>query len=142
MIDREAIHAALFARLRAVPGFTSASRRLKHWNDVPHEEQPALFQAHRDEDARHETGKPTIWRLPFDVYVYTWTPEPEVPAATMNPLLDAVCAALAPNVAQGQRNTLGGLVHDCRINGRIETDEGTLGSQSVCIIPVEILVAD
>lgn len=142
MIDREAIHAALFARLSAIPGLNTASRRLKHWNDVPKEEQPALFQSKRDEDAQHETGKPTIWRLPFDVYVYTWTPEPDVPATAMNAMLDAVCAALAPNVAQGQRNTLGGLVHDCRIVGRIETDEGTLGSQSVSIIPVEVLVHD
>ena len=40
-MNRETIHAALFARLSAVPGFVTASRRLKHWSDTPGGEQPA-----------------------------------------------------------------------------------------------------
>ena len=31
---------------------------------------------------------------------------------------------------------------DCRIEGKIETDAGVLGAQSVAIIPLVILVAD
>jgi hypothetical protein len=36
---------------------------------------------------------------------------------------------------------LGGLVQHCWIAGRITTDEGVLGGQSVAIVPVEILVS-
>jgi len=142
MINREAIHAALFARLQGVPGLKVSSRRLKHWNDVPPEMQPALYQSSTGQEAKHETGRPTIWRLSFDIYLYTNTPEPAAPASTMNPILDAVCAALAPTAVEGTRCTLGGLVHDCRISGKVETDEGTLGAQSVSIIPVEVVAVD
>jgi len=102
----------------------------------------SAYQSSTGQEAKHETGKPTIWRLSFDIYLYTNTPEPAVPASTMNPILDAVCAALAPTAVEGTRCTLGGLVHDCRISGKVETDEGTLGAQSVSIIPVEVVAVD
>ena len=40
------------------------------------------------------------------------------------------------------KQTLGGLVHDCRIAGDIETDEGRLGDQAVAIIPIEMMSRD
>ena len=38
--------------------------------------------------------------------------------------------------------TLDGLVMGCRIDGKIETDEGALGAQSVAIVPITVLTAD
>ena len=58
----------------------------------------------------------------------------------LNPLLDAVEAALAPDPV-GHVQTLGGLVSHCWIAGRIQTDEGVPGGQAVAIVPVEILVS-
>jgi hypothetical protein len=60
----------------------------------------------------------------------------------LNPLLDAIAAALAPTGADlvAGAQTLGGLVKHCWISGAIETDEGALGGQAVAIVPVEILV--
>ena len=62
----------------------------------------------------------------------------------LNPLLDAVVAALAPGGADLAVNaqTLGGLVSHCWLAGKIETDEGALGGQAVAILPVEIVLAN
>jgi len=57
---------------------------------------------------------------------------------TLNNEVDAIVAALDREPASGMQ-TLGGLVHDCRIAGDIETDEGRLGQQAVAIIPIEII---
>jgi len=137
MIQREPIYAALFALLAASGGYVTTSRRLLHWNDVSKEQQPALFQAQRNELAKTDTGKPTVWTLNVDVYVYVRTDGGAPPGPILNPLLDAIEAALAP--AGSNVQTLGGLVHYARIDGAIETDEGTLGDQAVAIIPISIL---
>lgn len=138
-IQRESIYAALFAKLAGSASYTTASRRLRHWNDVPTEQQPALFMAQRNEVAKTVRGLPTEWTLTVDVYVYARTDGGLDPGPIINPLVDAIEAALAPTIEQVQ--TLGGLVHWCRIEGAIETDEGTLGDQLVAIIPVSIYVS-
>lgn len=143
MIQREPIYAALYARLSAVAGLVTKSRRLKHWADTPAEEQPALFQSQVREVATASTSLPTQWALHLDVYVYVRASLDSAPSEVLNPLLDSICAALAQDGAgPNGRCTLGGLVHNARISGSIETDEGTLGEQAVAIIPVEILVND
>jgi hypothetical protein len=142
VIQREAIYAALFAKLQAIPDLATCSRRLRHWADVTSAEQPAIFQAQRNEQAIQDTGKPTTWKLMVDVYLYVKAPTTDAPAQYLNPLLDAICAALGPENPIANRCTLGGLVHYARIAGQIETDEGTLGDQAVAIVPIEILVTD
>lgn len=142
MINREDIAAALWVRLSAIPGLATKSRRLKHWNDVPARMRPALFMAQRGQVAATQTGQPTIWRLSFDVYIYVHTPEPQVPASALNAILDGVAGALAPDAGISGRCTLDGLVHYARIEGGIETDEGTLGDTAVAIVPIEILTTD
>ena len=62
----------------------------------------------------------------------------------LNPLLDAIEAALAPQAGgdlAANVVTLGGLAYQAWINGKIETDEGTLGGQSVAIVPIRIVVS-
>lgn len=138
-MNREPLYAALFARLAAIPGLKTASRRLRHWSDVGASEQPALFLAQKSETAQTVTGQPTRWALTADVYLYVNTPAPQSPGQAMNPLLDAIEAALAPDSPARNANTLGGLAQYCRIEGAIETDEGTLGDQAVAIVPIQIL---
>lgn len=137
-MNREAIYAALFAKLAAVPGLKTSSRRLLHWSDVGQGDQPALFQAQKTETAQIVSGQATRWTLAVDVYLYVKTPPPDSPGTVLNPLLDAIEAALVPDNPIKNTNTLGGLVHHCWIEGAIETDEGTLGDQAVAIIPVLI----
>lgn len=139
-MTREPVYAALFALLSGAAPFVTASRRLRHWSDVGPAEQPALFVVQKSETAERRAGLPAKWRASADVYVYAHAPDDETaPATVLNPLLDAIEAALAP---QSAVQTLGGLAAHAWIAGKIETDEGVLGGQAVAIVPIEMLVAD
>lgn len=142
MITREQIYAALFARLAAVPGLVTTSRILKHWADVPAEMQPALYMAQVREVPVTQTAEPTKWRLTVDVYVYVRTGGGQVPGTVLNPILDAIEAALPRHPVSGRHYDLGVPgVEWARIEGAIDTDEGTLGEQAVAIVPIQILAA-
>lgn len=138
---REPIYAALFALLQNAAPFVTASRRLRHWSDVAAPEQPALFMIQKSETAEERRPLPAKWRALVDLYLYAQAPDDTTPPAeVMNPLLDAVETALAPDPVSHVQ-TLGGLAQHCWIAGRIETDEGVLGGQTVAIVPIEILVS-
>lgn len=141
-MNREPIYAALFDKVANIPGIVTSSRCLRHWNDVNPAEQPALFQTQKGEDAVIKDGFPTKWLIGADLYLYCHTGnDPDaVPSTELNNLLDAIEEALKPDFTGYQ--TLGGLVFDCRIDGKIETDEGLLGPQSVAIIPIKIKVVN
>ncbi|HEX5319802.1 MAG TPA: hypothetical protein VFW46_11630 [Stellaceae bacterium] len=142
MTGREAIYAALFERVAAAGGFVTIGRRLRHWSDVTPAEQPALFMSQKTEAAAVKAlGAPVVWTLSVDLYVYAHSSDPYLaPAAILNPLIDAVEAALAPDPATGIQDLgLPGRVQHTTIAGRIDTDEGVLGDQAVAIVPVEIL---
>lgn len=143
-MNREPIYAALFGILQGAAGFASASRRLRHWSDVAAAEQPALFMAQKSETAEHRRGLPPKWICDVDVYLYCRAPDDlTAPTSILNPILDAIEAALAPLTGRdlaANAQSLGGLVYEASINGKIETDEGTLGGQAVAIVPIRILV--
>ena len=142
MIAREAIYAALFARVAAAGNFVTTGRRLRHWSGLTPAEQPALFMRQKTEIARLKAhAAPTVWTMVVDLYVYAHASNPYVaPASILNPLVDAVEAALAPAAATGVQDLgLPAMVQHAGIVGKIETDEGVLRDQAVAIIPVEIL---
>jgi hypothetical protein len=123
--------------MNSTASYKTKSRRLQMWSDVNKADQPAIFQIQKHEIAKTTTNQPTTWTLKVDIYIYANSSDKAIaPSTILNPLLDAITAALAP---QGENQTLGGLVQYCRISGAIETDEGVLGDQSVAIIPLEIL---
>ena len=143
-MNREAIYGGVFAYLRMHVGddVTTWSRRLRHWNDVPTIEQPAVFLTQSGEQIDRMCA---IWTLKMDVYVYVSVggDEDAVTATPMNQLVDRIADALRPRRELGEiTQTLDGLVVDCRIEGQIETDAGLLGAQSVAIIPLVILAED
>jgi hypothetical protein len=86
-------------------------------------------------------GAPIAWTLYADFYVYAHSSDPYLaPAMILNPLLDALEAALAPSPATGIQNLgLPSMVQHAYIAGKVETDEGVLGNQAIAIVPVEIL---
>lgn len=139
-MNREPIYAAIFALVASTPGFVTTGRKLLHWNDVQPHQQPALFQAQKRETATQSTGRPTVWGGAVDLYVYANTAGAVSPGTVLNPLLDAIDALFEHHPARGPQ-TLGGLVQWCRIEGTIETSEGTLGDQEVAIIPIRFLTA-
>ena len=140
-MNREPIYQALFTLASGSASFLTKSRRLRHWSEVSPSEMPALFMTQKTESAKTQTGLPTIWTLSVDLYLYVESADVNVaPATLLNPLLDAITNLFDPP-AQSGRQTLGGLVQYCRVNGNIETDEGILGNMAVAIIPIEVLTA-
>ena len=141
-MNREPIYDALFRLVQSVPNVVTTSRRLQHWNDVTPSEQPAIFQADGDEIATTKTGLPTIWTMQVSLYVYCHAGNDvdATPSTDLNNILDAIEEALKADYTGYQ--TLGGLAHDCQIDGKIEKDEGLLGPQSVAIIPIKITVVN
>ena len=140
VLSRDALYAGLFDLLAAAYPFKTKSRRLRHWKDVPVDKQAALFLAVTDQDQRSPAGVPADWALHAEATVYVHDDSKDgVPQAALNAVLDAIEAALAPDDPETERFTLGGLVRDCRIQGIVETDKGTLGPQAVAIVPLVIL---
>jgi hypothetical protein len=142
MIAREPVYRALWSMASASASFATAERRLKHWSDVGPAEQPALFMSEKGSTAKVKTlGAPVVWTLYADLYIYAHSSDPyRAPAVILNPLLDAIEAALAPAPTTGVQDLgLPLMVQHAYIAGKIETDEGVLGNQAVAIVPVEIL---
>ena len=142
MISREPIYAALFGLIESAADFAVVDRRLRHWSDVSPAEQPALFMAQKTELASVKAlGASTMWTLAVELYDYAHSSDPYLaPATVLNPLLDAVEAALAPSATTGLQDLgLPATVQHAYISGKVETDEGVLGDQAVAIVPVEIL---
>jgi hypothetical protein len=141
MIVREAIYGTLWSLAAGAASFASASRRLRHWADLAPAEQPALFMSEKGGHAVIKTlGAPIIWTLYADFYIYVHSSDPLAPAMLLNPLIDALEAALAPSPVTGIQNLgLPAMVQHAYIAGKIETDEGVLGDQAIAIVPVEIL---
>ena len=142
MIIREWIYSALWELGSSAARFASANRRLRHWADVAPAEQPALFMSEKGGQAAvKKLGAPIVWTLYADFYLYAHPSDPYLaPATILNPLLDALEAALAPSPTTGIQNLgLPAMVQHAYISGKVQTDEGVLGDQAIAIVPVEIL---
>lgn len=140
-MKREPIYKALFDRINEINGISTCSRILQHWDDVSPNMQPALFLAQDSQGVGQVTGFPSKYVLGAKLWIYTHRDtNGEVPATQINNILDAVDAALAPDPQTLNKQTLGGLVEHCWIDGSIDTDEGLLGNQAVAIVPIRMLV--
>lgn len=141
----EAIYQALFdlsANLAWSPAGALAfsARRVKTFEDLP--AQPALCQAETDESVTQVTSQNAITTLGASWLIYHQAGKDDdaVPASTTNAILDAVKRLFVnpgdPSFAQ----TLGGLVHKCWIEGRIQKFQGDLDGQTLIVVPIKILV--
>jgi len=145
-VARETIYAALFGLLSGVPGFNKTGRRLLHWSEVAHADQPALFLVQSNQAPQQAgRGLPPKWLLRAELFVYVNVGEDPnaIPAQQLNTLVDAIDVALKPAAGSDLVNnvqTLGGLVSHCWIDGEVEVFDGALGPQAVAIIPIAILV--
>jgi hypothetical protein len=142
MIARETIYAALFERVSTAADFVTVARRMRPWSNLTPAEQPALYMHQKTETATIKAlGAPTVWTLLVEFYVYAHSSDPYVaPATVLNPLIDAVEAALAPSPVTGVQD-LGqpAMVQHAYIAGKVEINEGVRRDQAVAAIPVEIL---
>jgi len=65
--------------------------------------------------------------------------EQTIPSQELNVLLDAVEAALAPPANSDGKQTLGGLVSHCRLQGSARITENVNGAAAMAVVPVEIV---
>ena len=142
--SREAIASALFALLSTTTGAATASRRLKHWSEVNSVEMPALFLTQGTEtfdETFTKVGSMPRKTMNFTAYLYAHSGGlgTSVPSTILNGMIDAIENALRPNLATGQKQTLGNLVVHCYIAGTVQTDEGVLGDTGVAVVPIEVL---
>jgi hypothetical protein len=139
-MNREAIYKALYAKLQRIDGIRDIGRRLKPWTDVL--EFPAVFLAQGNEqNIKGGRGLPNKYELSPSIYLYVKVEVGEIPGPVLNEFLDSITQALKPAEGAENKQTLGGLVEDCWIDGQVITDEGTLGEMAVAVIPIKIVVA-
>lgn len=139
MIGREPIMQALFTLLTSSGAYKTIGRRLELWTKVA--EQPALFLRHvGDSYPPRPTGLPPKTEMDCEAWIYSKAGANKdiAPETALNALLDGLETALLPDPFPTQ--TLGGLVHHCWIEGRVEIHPGDLDAQAIAVVPIRILV--
>jgi hypothetical protein len=136
---------ALFELLETAYVFSTASRRPMSASSLPTVEMPAMFLI--DDDESHVRGDalraPGKLRITCAAWIFTADAQDPnaIPATTLNNILDAIDpktgGVLKPSVAT-QRQTLGGLVYDCWVEGKVTKDPGVLGGLGFAHIPITI----
>jgi hypothetical protein len=144
-MSAEDIYQALFdltADLAWAPAGALAyrSRRVKTFEDLP--AQPALCQAETDETLAQVTSQQAVTTLgaTWLIYHQAGKDDDAVPAETTNAMLTAVKALFVDSTDPAFAQTLGGLVHKCWIEGRIQKFQGDLDGQTLVVVPIKILV--
>lgn len=141
MGKREAAMAALFSVLGGAYAFAAKSRRLRDPEDVPGEKRPAFFLVeHEDDYHASAVNLPVITEMTVYAMIYTDTPlDNDIPATQVNEILDAFDTALAGKgwIDDG-RQTLGGLVYACMIEGTVIRSSGDTTGKAVTALPIKL----
>lgn len=147
-VDRETITTALVTKLKSVvfstpvsdkTTFTEVSRRLKIWSDVSKYERPwAGLVCHSELPVYRSGNQPPYFKLSYRLFVYTDSSDKTLNGdVDLNTILEAVGAVLHPGPGE-QRQTLGGVVFHCRVDGEILRDPGDLDGDGLLIIPISV----
>lgn len=148
---RETIMEALLAKFDPMIDNTSdpipagkvraVSRRLVTYDQCA--TKPAIFiseasevYANRSENLTYVTIQPILF-----LYIDTGLDQNTIPATTLNNLLDAIDAALAPDDPTTLKCTLGGLVSHCYVSGEVPKVPGDLDGEGMAVLPINILVS-
>jgi hypothetical protein len=139
-VAREDIMIALCTLVFGIADFKTTGRRVLLWSKVA--EQPACFVRNTG-DLYDYAGIQNAKRImEVEVWLYSKAGQnPDaVPGIALNNMADALDVALAPSDMITGRQTLGGLVQHCWIEGHSEFDPGDLDGQAKAVIPIRILV--
>jgi len=118
------------------------SRRLKLWSDVPAASRPACFLFEGGQETYSWTESTIPKRIvEVRLFVYLNAKDPSIVGSTLlNSVMDALDTTFAlsgGDIANG-RNTLGGTVYNCRIEGKTLKDPGDLDGDALLIVPVKL----
>lgn len=146
IVTREAVMTALYSLVAASYPYALTSRRLQLIQSTSGANLPALFVVDHDEDhVRHDQITPAVRAIMADVWLYidVGLDPNTTPITTINNLIDAIDpisgGVLKPDV-QSNRQTLGGLAYDCRIEGKIVKVPGDIDGLGLAIIPIKIIM--
>jgi hypothetical protein len=123
-----------------VGSFKIMSRKLKLWDEVPPEMQPALYMVeHGERPLLTPRGLPrkTEWDVLLFIYARA-DQEGLIGSIILNNLIDEVEAVLQINDQQENNLTLGGLVYRVWVEGLIRKDPGDLEGQALALYPIKI----
>lgn len=119
-------------------------RRVKLFSDA--NMQPAIYQAEHDEEVAQTSNLAykRAWKASWIIYQQTGKDQSVAPAIENNLILDAIDRVIAPKPSdpgfQGRRNTLGGLVYHCYLDGEIFKDPGDIDDQGMMVVPITMLI--
>lgn len=145
-MSRKSILNALLAQLAPAGGpLIAGGRRLQNQDNAAAVGAPVLFLIKPNETYdRASSGLPPLRVLETYAAIYfnVGIDQTAVPADVVDDLLDAVDAALAPNVFDQARNqgrqTLNGTVHNCQIVGSIDITPNDKLGRGVVVIPIHV----
>ena len=144
MQSRETIYAALFALLTPLQTAGTVrlcDRRPRFLDQMAPSELPAVLMTMDHQTVTRRSGQPPRYQLSARIYVYAAATDPHQSASmALNGLLDAVEQAFLPQ-ANDLHQTLGGLVADVVLDGKIEIYESPLGERAAAIMPITLLTA-
>jgi hypothetical protein len=143
--SRENAIAALASLVSSAYSWKSGpNRRLKLGSDVPLSARPAcyLFEGGEDIYIWVDNSRPTR-TIEVKVFVYLNAKDLNLyGSALVNDVMDALDDAFIPKGADelAGRNTLGGSVYRCRIEGEVLKDPGDLNGDAILVVPVKIVL--
>jgi hypothetical protein len=146
--SRETVMTALFALVEGlVPPFTTTGRRMTMPGQGPSALDPILQPAlmmweQHEHDERSERGTPVRQWYVWFVIAFRNDDRDTAGATILNPLLDTLRGALAPDNPVHNTLTLGGLVTAVYVDGPTikHTGDTDAQGQGGAVIPVTILV--
>lgn len=148
MTTRKAIAAALLAQLTNGQSYANTGRRDRAPEQAASPGAPGLILVKPDENYKYDSGYgvPPVRDLHFFAVIYTdvGNVQNAVPADVIDDLMDAVDAALAPTILDQMNNngrqSLGGLVDDCRVDGKVEFAPGDVQGKGTTIVPITVVL--
>ena len=122
--------------------FKTVTRQMKLFSDVPNVQRPWLGILKTGEERSYEGNMPLLI-IDVELFIYTQaiivnnggTP----PSQQLEDILDTVDKQMKPDPFTN-RQTMGGLVYHCRIEGKTVTVPGDLDGDGIMIIPLKILI--
>lgn len=140
---REQIMTALTNLLESSATFVTVGRRLRDPEGLRADEAPALFVVeHEDTYKRPVFNAPPIREMNVMAIVYAdgGNDQTQIPAAFINNMLDVLDGLLKGENAVVKKNTLGGLVEACFIEGQVLRSSGNVTGQAWANIPIRIVI--
>lgn len=144
-VTRRQVSEALYTLLAGAYAWKKSEPTARLWGKVVPEEQPymGLYRPAEDDDQPIGGWGLQKYILYYSVLVYARRPSTPPPTGDsfgylLDDLQDAIDKAMLPQL--GRPQTLGGLVTQAMVKGRVDRDEGLIDQQGKIEIPIQVLI--